>query len=488
MAKAKFADVAMKPEQLDDLLARLRAISGTVTEAVPTDKDTVPEDEDYSGEDVSYQGPSGVTPPEPKLRVAYMGDIDMGTVPAAPSPNGQDAPAAEPVKAAEGQLYGFLDRKVLLDAAKAAAKACPRRSYLPVLGCLLCKADDGQLSITGSDMDNTITVSVPFEGSGRALAPAKMMIDTLSAMSDETVVIDGSPEGEFKVGPTVLRGLPAAEYPALTIPETGEATVRLTPEASADLLVGLRSTGFATSKDDARPVITTVAFDSEDGNLRLVATDSYRMALYDTGIPFDRLHLRHDLSGKKKDGSPWLLPAKAVKVMASIMEPEAFTFTEQGTGYARFDAGNTVMVIRLTEGIFPNYRQLIPAESAFTTTVQAPEENMLAALKVLKPIAVDSVPVRLHYEAGRLTFKVIRQETGSSTIPVPESDVSGRFDHNELIAAYNLTYLREGFLAGRTEQRAKGGVAWLGVTDPLKPAMIRSEGGTYRYVLMPVRI
>ena len=171
------------------------------------------------------------------------------------------------------------ERDTLAEAVATAQRTVASRSgALPVLQDLRVTAVDGQLELIGSDLEITNRVQVPaeVEETGVAVMP-KLLGEivrrlepgpvTVSVNGDEAVIT----AGRFT---TSLRLKPAEDYPRLA-PSDGSG-VRL---EAATFAAALRQVVRAASKDDLRPILTGVLLTAHAGGLRLVATDSYRLAV-----------------------------------------------------------------------------------------------------------------------------------------------------------------------------------------------------------------
>ena len=174
------------------------------------------------------------------------------------------------------------EREILADALTTAGRAATNRSgTLPVLSGVRLDVADGRLTVTGTDLELTIRLSVPVhvDKEGSAVVPARLVGDIVKALPpgavDVTVTDDemsiSAGRSQFSVRPLSL-----SDYPAQV--ETDAAPVTLSSQQVGD---ALRQVVRAASTDDARAVLTGVLMASEDDGLKMVATDSYRLAVRD---------------------------------------------------------------------------------------------------------------------------------------------------------------------------------------------------------------
>ena len=174
------------------------------------------------------------------------------------------------------------ERDVLVEALGAAGRAVANRGgALPVLSGVRLELEGDRLSLTGSDLDLTIAVEleVAGEADGVAVLPARIASDVVRSLEPGAVevAVEGD-EAHITAGrfQSAIRLLPADEFPRLALPADEAVTL-----AAQDFADALRQVVPAASADDARPILTGVLMAAEGDGLRLVATDSYRLAVRD---------------------------------------------------------------------------------------------------------------------------------------------------------------------------------------------------------------
>lgn len=324
------------------------------------------------------------------------------------------------------------------------------------------------LTVTGTDLELTIrlTVEVGGEQDGAAVVPARLVADIVKALPAGAVEIslDSGDSGEMSISAGrsqfSVRPLSLDDYPAQTEP-TGEA-VTLAAETMSD---ALRQVVRAASTDDARAVLTGVLLASEDEGVRMVATDSYRLAVRD--LP-DSTVLG---SGQKV-----LIPGRALNELQRLMGDVEELTVRFGEREATFEAGTTRLSTRLIEGDFPNYRNLLP--SSYPNLLTVSKASMMEAIRRVKILAQDSTPVRLTLGGETVQLTAITQDVGNA---VEEIDAS--YDGAEMTVAFNPDYLAAGIDAIDADD------VTLATMDPMKPAVLRGAGQEdYLYLLMPVRV
>jgi DNA polymerase-3 subunit beta len=343
-----------------------------------------------------------------------------------------------------------------------------RGGALPVLSGVRLEVAADRLHVAGSDLDLTIQVQVDVAGEedGVVVLPARLAADIVRALEPGGVTVDaGEDEARITSGRSnfSVRLLPAADFPRLPVSNDQADAVTL---SASELAEALRQVVRAASGDDARPILTGVLMTAEEGGLRLVATDSYRLAV-------------RDLPGTAvlREGQKVLVPSKALSELQRLLSSAEQVTLRLGEHDATFEVGNVRLTSRLIEGEFPNYRQLIP--SSYPNRLIIEKEPLLDAVRRVKLLVRDATtPVRIALRADGIELTVITTEVGQAV-----EDVDAKFEGTEMTVAFNPAYLIDGVEA------LVGDEVLLETIDALRPAVIRpTEGSEYLYLLMPVRV
>lgn len=331
-----------------------------------------------------------------------------------------------------------------------------------------------QLEVTGSDPDLVVEVrtSVAGDADGVTLVPPRLVVEivrsfdpgTVSVIGDDEEVRISSGRAEFAVRVPI-----GAEITRLTNPESDGITL-----PGPRFAEGLRQVVRAALTDDSRaPQLTGVLMVATETGLRLVATDSYRLAF-------------RDLDGVTalQSGSQVLVPARALaeiqRLLGSSPDDEATLVFRHSDLDAVFDVGSVRLTTRLLRGPFPDYERLLPP--SYPHALQVGREDLAAALRRVRLMGRDAkdaaTPVRITFGTDGAELAVLTPESGRAS-----ERVDGRYDGDELTVAFNPSYLLDGVDAIRADTLV------LEVIDSTKPATLRGEGeDDYRYLLMPVRV
>ncbi|CAN5789353.1 DNA polymerase III subunit beta [soil metagenome] len=355
------------------------------------------------------------------------------------------------------------ERDDLADVFTRANRAVGTRTALPVLQGLLCEVSGNTLRVTGTDLDVTVKTSTEVDvmEEGRAVIPARLLSEAVRKMPQGEVTI-GVTESEIEIqgnGPRFnLRPLNADDFP--TQEDLVTDGVEVDGEELAD---AISQVGIAASGDGARPILTGVLFEGTESGLRMVATDSYRLA-------------KREVPGVGLEGSG-LVPARglrelprtigATKVTAQLREREAVFSSDKG-----------MLRLRLIDGNFPKYQSLLP--ESYPNQMVVDKEELLDALGRVTLVAEDHIPVRLKLLEGGVEVTVTRQDVGGES-----EHIAGEFTgtDEDVTIAFNPRYLQDGVGA------IHGDKIRIRVIDAFKPSVVDSGADDqYLYLLMPVRV
>jgi DNA polymerase-3 subunit beta len=332
-----------------------------------------------------------------------------------------------------------------------------------VLQGLLCEVSGTSLRVTGTDLDITVRTSAEVEvmEEGRAVIPGRLLSEAVRKMPPGSVTV-GTTENDIEIqgnGPRfTLRPLSLDDFPLHE--EIVADGVEVDGEELAE---AINQVTIAASGDGARPILTGVLFEGLDSGLRMVATDSYRLA-------------RRDLVGVGLQGTA-LVPARGLrelprtigstKVTAQLLDREAVFTSDKG-----------LLRLRLIDGSFPKYQSLLP--ETYPNQVVVEKEPLLDALGRVSLVAEDHIPVRLKLMEGGIEVTVTRQDVGAEAEHL-DGVYTGTDD--EVSIAFNPRYLQDGVSA------IPGDSVRIRVIDAFKPSVIdQGSDDAFLYLLMPVRV
>ena len=231
-----------------------------------------------------------------------------------------------------------------------------------------------------------------------------------------------------------------------------------------DLRDGLRKTSYAISTDETRYVLNGVLFSFKDNKLTLVATDGRRLAMAEIELEFPRSH-----------ESDLIIPTKAVTELQRLLTDDGDVKVSMSNGQIAFDLNKTLLVSKLIEGNYPNYRQVIPGEAK--ERVKLEREMFLNSLRRVSLLASDkSHSVKLNFSKNNLDITANTAGVGEAkeSLAVP-------YKGREFSIAFNPEFLMAP-LRALTEDEV-----FLDLIDEMSPGVLKIQT-PFLYVLMPMRI
>lgn len=353
-----------------------------------------------------------------------------------------------------------------------------KKSTMPILSHVLLEAKKGGvLHVSATDLDLSVSSEHPCEVAreGALAVPAKQLFEIVRALPEPEVSLKkaGNNYLEVRSGPSEFRivGLPADDFPALPRFEK-VPFVDVTP---AELLEQIDRTSFAASTDETRYNLNGVFFEPKGPVLTMVATDGHRLALSEKPLAGDYALKRGVILPRK--GLHELKKLLSESVDAAAEKPETkLGFAENSAVYRR---PGVVLAMRLIEGMFPDYKQVIPKQGE--KIVKVGRLRLLETLRRVSILASDKAhAVKLELSAG--TLKVLSQ---NPDLGDAKEEVPVEYAGEPLKIGFNARYLTD--VAGVL----KSDDVQLELADDLSPGVLRGAGpedAGYTAVVMPMRI
>ena len=233
------------------------------------------------------------------------------------------------------------------------------RTTLPILSNVLLRAEGNRVEFTATDLDVTVACSVEakVKKGGSTTVPVKKLFGIVRELGGNEIDIETDDKNITSIRCNAsfykIHGLGADEFPPL--PKFKDDKKVSLPQETVKAM--MQKTSFAVSTDESRYVLNGIFISLKDHKMTMVATDGRRLALVDGEV---------DIA--EKSGGEFIVPAKAVYELNRLLQDKGDLEIKFGENQASFtmkdDKGFSVLVItKLIEGNYPNYRQVIPAET-----------------------------------------------------------------------------------------------------------------------------
>lgn len=355
-----------------------------------------------------------------------------------------------------------------------ASRAVSPRTTLPALSNVLLEAADEGLRVSGTNLDLTISVVVGAQEveEGRATAPARLLSELLASLPEAPCTLSvressHAVELHCDVHRSRLQGMDPVEYPPLPGRE-GAATLLVDGE-EFERAVG--QVVIAASADEASPVLTGVLLQMGEEQLTMVATDRHRLTR--------RTVAARGGGGEVDGGADIIVPARHLIEVARAVDasgPGVELWTGGGS-QVFFRVGAVDVTSRLVEGRYPNYQQVIPADSS--TVVRVATTVLRRTVRTAAVLARDiGNPIRLRVAERSVVLEAQTAEVGED-----EATLAATVEGEGMRIAFNARYLLDVLNAIDAEE------VEIGLNGPLLPAVVRPvDAEEYLCVIMPVRV
>ena len=364
-----------------------------------------------------------------------------------------------------------LSSSELLAQLQTSTRVASTRSAVQALsGVMISAPQESTPELLATDME--IGLRVPLQAEtvrpGAAVLPARLLLDVARSLPSEQLTMElrsAEQDVELICGPSTfhLRTLRAEDFPSLPSPSS-DTRVAVPTEAFVQTVSRVAR---SASRDETRPVLTGILMFASGQELRMVATDSYRLSVKETALDAP-------LDGSLEAN----VPARALQELVRIAQQASSESIAVSVGQNQviFELGDVVLSSRLIDGQFPNYRQLLPESVDHELRLSSAE--LTDVVRRISLLAQKNAPLRLSFSEGELTVSAQTPDVGeaSEVIPVP-------FHGEPFEIGFNPEFLRDGLESIDSEELV------LKLISPLRPGLIESpDTGDFVYLIMPIRL
>lgn len=360
------------------------------------------------------------------------------------------------------------DRNILLNAFQLASAAVPTRDTNPILRNVKAVAREEGLTLSATDLEQGLRLEVsgfPVEESGKVLLPSSRTLAILREAPDEELAIEATTHTAFVKGAAnefEMSCEDAESYP--DIPEFGDDKYHELPAGSLRDMI--RRTVFAAAAESSRYIMTGVLWELDNTKIQLVATDGRRLAMCEAVAS---CHGDHSTTGKT-----CVVPSKAMQLLErNLHDPDELVRVSFRSNEVLFWTGRATVYSRLSEGRYPNYREVVPKKSPVKVPLTV--GPLLTALRQAAIMAEDNHRVVMQFGGKKLVLHAQGPETGRSQVELPV-DYAGK----TLKIAFDAKLLTDMLRVLPADTSLS-----LEMTTGQQPALFRC-GDDYAYVVMPL--
>jgi DNA polymerase-3 subunit beta len=344
------------------------------------------------------------------------------------------------------------------------------RTTLPILSNVLLRAEGDHVEFTATDLDVTVVCKVEAKVAkpGATTLPVKKLFGIVRELTGEIEIeVDEKNVASLRSGSSFFKihGLSADEFPPL--PQFKDEKKFSLPQENIRSMI--KKTSFAVSTDESRYVLNGIFVSLKDGKMTLVATDGRRLALVDEEVEIS-----------EKTAGEFIVPAKAINELNRLLQDKGEVEIKFGENQASFalkqEKGfSTVIITKLIEGNYPNYRQVIPGETK--ERIALSREELVQALRRAEIMTSEKAnSVKLNFGKNQLTITANSPEIGEA-----RETIAINYKGKEIAIAFNPRYLIDPLNALANDE------VFIELIDELSPGVLKING-PFLYVVMPMRL
>ena len=364
-----------------------------------------------------------------------------------------------------------ISKEQIINGLQAVQNVVSTRTTLPILSNVLLRAEGERLEFTATDLDVTVACAVEAKvtKAGASTVPVKKLFGIVRELSSLEIELEVDEKNTCSVraGASFYRinGLSADEFPPL--PKFKEDKKVVLPQETFKSM--MKKTSFAISTDESRYVLNGIFLSLKDHKMTMVATDGRRLALVDEEV---------DIAEKSQ--GEFIVPAKTVNELNRLLQDKGEVEIRYAENQASFtlkdEKGSSVLIVtKLIEGNYPNYRQVIPAETK--ERVALVREEFLHALRRAEIMTSEkSNSVKLSFTKNKLEITANSPEVGEA-----KESLAINYKGPDMAIAFNPKYVIDPLNALINDE------VFLELIDELSPGVLKING-PFLYVVMPMRL
>ncbi len=352
------------------------------------------------------------------------------------------------------------------------SRAVGVNSNLPIISNVLIKTSENKVKILATNLEVGITavVSAKVIEDGGVTIPHAVLLSIVNNISSERINLEVKNNNliiETDNYEASIQGIAESEFPIIPKLKDEKNYVEIGREELAE---SLSKVIIAAGFSDLRPEINGVLMVAESGAIKLVATDSFRLA---------EAKITRGFKNHLAEGVKAIIPLKTADILLKLagdkMGGESVSvYLENNQLLVRSEG--VEVISRLIDGKFPDYEAIIP--KTLNTEATLSREELVNALKLASSFASRVKDVKLRVKEG----KVIEVYSSDTALGENKYLIPAKINGSAFEATFNLRYLTEGVKAEESDQ------VFLGVNEDNRPAVLKTPNNqNYFYILMPVK-
>ncbi len=365
-----------------------------------------------------------------------------------------------------------IEKNHLLEGVQRVQNVVDRKNTIPVLSNILLEteATTNTVQLTATNLEVGISTKLPVSESteGSITIPAQKIFEILRELPEAplSLLVDENNWVTIECATSIfkLAGLPKTDFPELPLFSSQDVIVFQQPV----LREMITKTSFAVSHDESRYALTGVLFSVNQQELSMVATDGHRLAV---------IKRAHDMEFGDTPVEV-IIPLKAITEVKKLCETDESIAINLSESQISFRRDDTVLVSRLIDAQFPDYRQVIPSESRLTGVLD--REQLSRAMRRVSLLCGDTRLIKFNVTTQQLNLSSNDPNLGEAKESIPIE-----YDGEEIAIGFNARYVLD-FLSVVSGEKIH-----IGLNDPLSPGIFTSnaeEDSGFSCVIMPMRV
>lgn len=373
------------------------------------------------------------------------------------------------IKRTRGYSMKFsVNQSELNNALAVVIKGSSNRSTLSILGGVYIKASNNAITLQTTNLELSIKlmVSALVDEPGEVVVPAKLFMDIVKSLPDVAVTIESQDLQTYVFCNNAtfsLKTLNPLDFPAF--PEIDVDQKASFPFKAFSSMV--KSTAKIVSRDESRAILTGVLINQTGSTLRMVSTDSYRLAVTET-----------ELERSIPSEFEAVISGAFLQDIASLPVSDNDIVLALNNNQIIITYQNITFINRRIEGTFPNYKQLL--SDNYKTRVTLPTSDLTDAVRRVSLLSnkVSPVQINVDSEANIVTLTTTSQDIGNA-----QEVVMGEVEGEPVDIAFNYLFVLDGLNA------IKSNTLYLDLFGAMKPGILRAtDDQNFLYLIMPVRV
>lgn len=360
-----------------------------------------------------------------------------------------------------------INQSELQNALNVVSKGTAGHTTLPILAGIMIRTQGESIAMESTDLNQSIRCTLPalIEEEGAAVVPGTLFSNVVKKLPDAAVHIDSNEESMNILCDSTsvnMKTLIAQDFPGF--PEVAPTEQTTLPYDLLSRMV--KKVERAVSNDDSRPIFAGILVEVGDQSIKLVSTDSYRLAITEKQI---------DHTG---DNFTAVIPGGFMREIAALNNVGSDITIGFNENQIVVSYDNYTFINRKIEGTYPNYNQLLLDNPQ--TSIKFNAKALATAVDRTSLMSSKTTPVKFDINNASQTVQV---STQSHDVGAANETIGAEITGEDLVVAFSSSYVLDGLRAIDGEE------ALFELQNSSKPGVFKETGDMdYTYLIMPVRI